>query len=52
MGTSLSGETLANLLREMADRVQKNIDDSSSIRNKLRDVVAKLEAEREMEPDA
>jgi hypothetical protein len=42
---SMSGEDLAELLRNMADRVQHQIDDSTTIRNKLRDVVAKLEDE-------
>lgn len=47
--SSMTGETLAQLLREMADRVQRNIDDSSSIRDKLKDVVARLEEERKDE---
>lgn len=43
----LSGEDLAAVLREMAARVQKNLEDHRSIKIKLESLAERLEKERD-----
>lgn len=42
----LSGEDIAKILREMAARVQKNLEDNQGVTAQLESLAARLEQER------
>lgn len=43
---SLSGEDIAKILREMAARVQKNLEDNQGVTAQLESLAERLERER------